>query len=225
MEDRHLCREGAELGAVGQHHRPVPGRRADLEALCVHGAAVGAAQDRDHRRDGRGRQQHPRRQPRRARCCACCRASTRSQRGVDLRQDALRLRRPAAPAPRPPLCARRRRQAARGDLDRGVRGGRAAAEGRQGDRIAAIAGDLVDAESMVALKDLMAALGSPNLDCRQDGAQLDASSRAGYLFNTTIAGIEQADACLLIGTNPRWEAPIVNARLRKRFLPAASRSA
>ena len=42
--------------------------------------------------------------------------------------------------------------------------------------------------------------------------------RAGYLFNTTIAGIEQADACLLIGTNPRWEAPIVNARLRKRYL-------
>ena len=42
--------------------------------------------------------------------------------------------------------------------------------------------------------------------------------RAGYLFNTTIAGIEQADACLLIGTNPRWEAPLVNARLRKRYL-------
>ena len=42
--------------------------------------------------------------------------------------------------------------------------------------------------------------------------------RAGYLFNTTIAGIEQADACLLIGANPRWEAPIVNARLRKRWL-------
>ncbi len=87
-----------------------------------------------------------------------------------------------------------------------------------GDRIAALAGDLVDVESMLALKELMTALGSTNLDCRQDGAKLDPSSRAGYLFNTTIAGIEQADVCLLIGTNPRWEAPLVSARLRKRHL-------
>ena len=90
--------------------------------------------------------------------------------------------------------------------------------GLAGERIAAIAGDLADAESMKALKDLMAALGSTNLDCRQDGAKLDPSCRAGYLFNSTIAGIERADAVLLIGSNPRWEAPLVNARLRKRFL-------
>jgi len=87
-----------------------------------------------------------------------------------------------------------------------------------GERIAAIVGDLVDAEAMFALKALMATLGSVNLDCRQDGAKIGGGSRAGYLFNTTIAGIEQADACLLIGTNPRWEAPIINARLRKRHL-------
>jgi len=87
-----------------------------------------------------------------------------------------------------------------------------------GDRIAAIAGDLADCESMCALKDLMAVLGSPHLDCRQDGAAIDPAVRAGYLFNTTIAGIEQADACLLIGTNPRWEAALINARLRKRWL-------
>ncbi|HKW53949.1 MAG TPA: NADH-quinone oxidoreductase subunit NuoG, partial [Stellaceae bacterium] len=87
-----------------------------------------------------------------------------------------------------------------------------------GDRIAAIAGDLVDCEAMLALKDLMAELGSPHLDCRQDGAALDPASRAGYLFNTTIAGIDKADACLLIGSNPRLEAAIVNARLRKRWL-------
>ncbi|MEE9545848.1 MAG: NADH-quinone oxidoreductase subunit NuoG, partial [Rhodospirillales bacterium] len=91
-------------------------------------------------------------------------------------------------------------------------------EATKGKGIAAIAGDTVDCEAMTALKDLMAALGSPHLDCRQDGAHLDASRRAGYLFNTSIAGIEQADACLLIGTNPRIEAPIINARLRKRFL-------
>jgi NADH-quinone oxidoreductase subunit G len=71
---------------------------------------------------------------------------------------------------------------------------------------------------MLALKDLMTALGSANLDCRQDGAAIDPQLRTGYLFNTTIAGIDEADACLLIGTNPRWEAPIINARLRKRWL-------
>ena len=86
-----------------------------------------------------------------------------------------------------------------------------------GTRIAGLAGDLVDAEAMVALKDLLQALGSPNMDCRQDGARFDALERVGYLFNTTIAGIEQADAILLIGTNPRIEAPLVNARIRKRY--------
>ena len=88
----------------------------------------------------------------------------------------------------------------------------------EGGRIAAIAGDLADAEAMFALKELMAALGSPHIDCRQDGAKLDVGCRAGYLFNTTIAGIERADACLLIGADPRREAPIINARLRKRYL-------
>ncbi len=90
--------------------------------------------------------------------------------------------------------------------------------GLDGERIAAVAGDLCEAESMLALKDLMQALGSANLDCRQDGARLDPTARCGYLFNTTISGIERADSCLLIGTNPRWEAPLINARLRKRFL-------
>jgi NADH-quinone oxidoreductase subunit G len=90
--------------------------------------------------------------------------------------------------------------------------------GVAGSRVAAIAGDLVDAEAMVALKDLMTALGSSNIDCRQDGAKLEAGNRASYTFNSTIAGIEQADLILLVGTNPRWEAPIINARIRKRWL-------
>jgi len=90
--------------------------------------------------------------------------------------------------------------------------------GVQGSRIAAIAGDMADAEAMVALKDLMTALGSPNIDCRQDGAKLEAGNRVSYIFNSTIAGIEQADVLLLVGTNPRWEASIVNARIRKRWL-------
>jgi NADH-quinone oxidoreductase subunit G len=90
-----------------------------------------------------------------------------------------------------------------------------------GDRIGAVAGDLCDAESMLALKDLMVALGSPNLDCREDGARLDASRRDFYTFNTTIAGIEDADALLIVGSNPRKEAPVLNARIRKRWLASA----
>ncbi|MBW4025139.1 MAG: NADH-quinone oxidoreductase subunit G [Proteobacteria bacterium] len=86
-----------------------------------------------------------------------------------------------------------------------------------GRRIGALAGDMADAESMLALKDLMAALGSSNVDCRQSGAVFDTSRRDFYIFNSTIAGIEEADALLLIGTNPRHEAPILNARIRKRW--------
>ena len=71
---------------------------------------------------------------------------------------------------------------------------------------------------MFALKDLMTRLGSTNLDCRQDGAALDPKlGRATYLFNATIAGIEQADALLIVGTNPRREAAVLNARIRKRW--------
>ncbi len=87
-----------------------------------------------------------------------------------------------------------------------------------GERVGAIAGDLCDAESMVALKDLMGSLGSANLECRQDGGQLDTSRRDFYLFNSTIAGIDEADAILLVGCNPRREAPVLNARIRKRWL-------
>ncbi|MDJ0683380.1 MAG: NADH-quinone oxidoreductase subunit NuoG [Alphaproteobacteria bacterium] len=84
--------------------------------------------------------------------------------------------------------------------------------------IGAIAGDQCDVESMFALKDLMGRLGVTSLDCRQDGAKLDPSVRSSYLFNTSIAGIEQADAILIVGANPRWEAPLINARIRKAWL-------
>ncbi len=87
----------------------------------------------------------------------------------------------------------------------------------EGGRIAALAGDMADAEAMVAAKDLFTKLGSANLDCRQDGARIGTGPRASYLFNTGIAGIEEADALLLIGTNPRKEAPVLNARIRKRY--------
>ena len=90
-------------------------------------------------------------------------------------------------------------------------------KGLDGSKIAAIVGDQCDAESMVALKDLMASLGSPNVDCRQDGAKID-GPRGSYIFNAGVRGIDQADAILLIGTNPRTEAPVLNARIRKRYL-------
>ena len=77
---------------------------------------------------------------------------------------------------------------------------------------AAFGGDLADTESLVALKDLMSALGSKNVECRVDGGRFDVSERAGYIFNSTIAGIDQADAIILVGVNPRHEAAVLNER-------------
>ncbi len=88
-------------------------------------------------------------------------------------------------------------------------------------RIGAIVGDLATVEEMFALKTLLAKLGSANLDCRQDGSKLHPKfGRASYLFNSTIAGVDQADAILIVGSNPRHEAPVLNARIRKRWLKA-----
>ena len=86
------------------------------------------------------------------------------------------------------------------------------------ERIGAIAGDLQDAESLKATLDLFRALGSANTDCRQDGMALGAGSRESWLFNAGIAGLDEVDAILLVGTNPRFEAPVLNARLRRRWL-------
>ncbi len=86
-------------------------------------------------------------------------------------------------------------------------------------RIGALVGDLAAVEESFALKLLAEQLGTPNLDCRQDGAKLNPKfGRASYLFNATVAGIEQAGAALIIGANPRKESPVLNARLRKRWL-------
>jgi len=86
------------------------------------------------------------------------------------------------------------------------------------ERIGAVAGDLAGAEEMFALGNLFVRLGSRNFDCRQDGAKLDPRlGRASYLFNTSIEGIERADAILLVGTNPRLDASVLNVRIRKRW--------
>jgi NADH-quinone oxidoreductase subunit G len=92
------------------------------------------------------------------------------------------------------------------------------------DQIGVIAGDLADVESMKATMDLANSLGVKSIDCRQDGTKLGLAAdgsklpRESWLFNSTIMGIDEADAILLIGVNPRKEAPVLNARIRKVWL-------
>jgi NADH-quinone oxidoreductase subunit G len=86
-----------------------------------------------------------------------------------------------------------------------------------GKRIGAIAGDLAAVEEMFALKDLLAKYGSVNLAVQGGHAFDPKAGRASYIFNPTIAGIEQADALLIVGSNPRHEAAVLNARIRKRW--------
>ncbi len=87
------------------------------------------------------------------------------------------------------------------------------------EKLGAIVGDLATVEEMFALKGLIDKLGSSNIDCRQDGSKLHPKfGRASYLFNSTIAGIDEADAIMVIGSNSRLEAPVLNARIRKRWL-------
>jgi NADH-quinone oxidoreductase subunit G len=86
------------------------------------------------------------------------------------------------------------------------------------ERMAIILGDLVGAEEAFSWKSLAQSLNIKNIDCRQDGTPLgEQGGRAGYIFNSSISGIEEADAIMLIGTNPRLEAPVLNARIRKRI--------
>ena len=218
--DHDLCRAGARLRAVRQHHRSLPGRRADLQALRLQRPAVGAAQDRD-----------------RSTCwtrSAATSASTRAAREVmrvlprlneDVNEewisdktrfavDGLRRQRLDRPY------VRARRQAASGDLGRGLRRHRRPARRRSpATEIAAIAGDLVRCRGDVRAEgpDDGARLAQPRLPPGRRQAR--GRRRAAAISSTpTIAGIEQADACLLIGTNPRWEAPLLNARIRKRYL-------
>jgi NADH-quinone oxidoreductase subunit G len=86
---------------------------------------------------------------------------------------------------------------------------------KAGRKVAAIAGDLLDAETMYAAKALLKAQGSTLIEGRQTGLTYDCTSLAAVAFNSTIAGIESADAVLLVGSNVRWEAPLIATRLRK----------
>jgi NADH-quinone oxidoreductase subunit G len=87
------------------------------------------------------------------------------------------------------------------------------------ERVGALAGQLATVEDMFALKALLGTLGSRNIDARYPGSPLHPKyGRASYLFNSTIAGIDEVDAIMLIGVNPRREAAVLNARIRKRYL-------
>ena len=89
---------------------------------------------------------------------------------------------------------------------------------KAGSKVGAIAGDLAGVEEMFALKQLISSLGSGHMDCRPAMSAIDPGlDRAAYIFNPGIAGIEQADAALIIGANPRKEAALVNARIRKSW--------
>ena len=87
----------------------------------------------------------------------------------------------------------------------------------KGAKLGAIVGQLAGVEEVFALKSLVNALGSEVISVEGVGALDPAHGRASYIFNSTIAGIDEADAIMLIGTNPRKEAPVLNARIRKRW--------
>jgi len=86
---------------------------------------------------------------------------------------------------------------------------------KAGPKVAAIAGDLLDAETMYAAKALLAGQGSSLIEGRQTGLTYDTSSLSAVAFNSSIAGIETADVLLLVGSNIRWEAPLIATRVRK----------
>ncbi|MBO6696083.1 MAG: NADH-quinone oxidoreductase subunit G, partial [Henriciella sp.] len=87
------------------------------------------------------------------------------------------------------------------------------------DKIGFVAGDLIEVEQAKAALDLARALGVQNTDCRPAGATYGADGvRERYIFNPTLLGVEEADALLLIGTNPRKEAAVWNSRIRKAWL-------
>ncbi|WP_419825502.1 NADH-quinone oxidoreductase subunit NuoG [Sphingomonas sp.] len=90
-----------------------------------------------------------------------------------------------------------------------------AADGLSGTQVAGFAGDLAEVESVYALKALLRGYGSTLHECRVDGAEFDVAAPADWRFNPGIAAVADAKAILLVGANPRWDAPLVNTRIRK----------
>ena len=86
------------------------------------------------------------------------------------------------------------------------------------NEVAGIVGDLSDLEMIYSFKSFFNSIGSNNLECRQDRIYINPEERINYIFNSSIKGIENSDLILLVGSNPRLEASILNARIRKAYL-------
>ena len=97
----------------------------------------------------------------------------------------------------------------------------AAAAAMKGRKVAGLVGDLASTEAAFALKNLMEGLGGV-VECRADGAKLPAGNRSGYVGTATIEDVDNAQFIQLIGTNPRDEAPVLNARIRKAWANGAN---
>ena len=223
--DHDLDREGADLGALGQHHRPLPGGCPELQALRVPGPDLGAAQDRIGRRARRGRQQHPRRRPRQRGDAGPAAPQRGRERGVDLRQDPLLLRRPEARAGStcrwssgPASCSR---PAGATRSPRSRRGSTASTAARSRSSSATWS----TARPWCWSASWPQRLGTPHVDCRQDGAKLDAGAprRATCSTRRSPASSRPTPAC--------WSAPTRAGRRRSSTPgcasaggPAASRS-
>ena len=86
------------------------------------------------------------------------------------------------------------------------------------NKIFSLCGNLIDCESIFSLKLFLDKFGSSNYDCRQDNSFFIPNKRSSYIFNSSIAGIDESDLCVIIGSDIRKEAPILGARLRKKSM-------
>ncbi|MDA8618507.1 NADH-quinone oxidoreductase subunit NuoG [Candidatus Pelagibacter bacterium] len=93
----------------------------------------------------------------------------------------------------------------------------------QSNEIAGHIGDLINMENALSFKKLFKTLKSENLEFREKNFYINSDEKMNYIFNSSIAGIEEADLILLVGTNPRYEASILNARIRKTFVQKKTR--
>ncbi|RHZ93797.1 NADH-quinone oxidoreductase subunit G [Cereibacter sphaeroides] len=97
---------------------------------------------------------------------------------------------------------------------------KAVAAAMKGRKVAGLVGDLAPVEAVFALKMLIEGMGG-RVECRTDGARLPAGNRSAYVGNAAIEDIDSAKSILLVGCNPRDEAPVLNARIRKAWLQGA----
>ena len=223
MEITTYLEQAHDLRAAGQCHRPLPGRRADLTSPTPSRRPVGADARPIRSTSWMRSARHPRRFARPRGHAHPAARQRGGERGVDLRQDPPHRGRPAHAAPRPALsCATTAGCSRRPGGEAFARDRRQASKAAPAERIGAIAGDLAAVEEMFALKLLMqsARRRATSMPAGRRRARSRRSAAPATSSTPTIAGIEQADAILIIGANPRIEASVLNARIRKRWRQA-----